>query len=219
MTEQYFSTIVGVVADKLGHCEWLTPTGRQLEAHPHDAYNEVQPEIIPIQFRHEAVELGRVLLLRRDANNLLAVAVVGPHPEGAFGGLDGALYFSALTAGDPEILVELTLTADPASVGLPPVRIFKGLPGEAKGARDRPHALLEAADDVFRAAHELQFVRCKFVDRIAGRREARERLDRRLAALDRPGPARRTDPGVDYYERPAGPIISVNGRPVDRQRD
>ena len=72
-----------------------------------------------------------------------------------------------------------------ASIGLPPVRIFKGLPGEAKGARDRPHALLQTADEVFRAAHDLRFVRCRFDDRISGRRDARDWLDRRLALGDR----------------------------------
>lgn len=216
MSGDQFTTCVGVFADSVGICQWedysrsvgrdgvMSVTKRTTTSlDPASDYDSYQPDEIPVLWQHRRdAEVGKVVLLDRRQGRLAAVAVLGPHPPGAYDGLEGQLYWSSKTEGPaPFRLVELTLTPEPATSALPPVTFYSGLPSEAKLYGDgRPRDLLRAADEVVSASHGMvQRARCRFDD-----------LDR----PSRPGfDSRGAAEPMELFIRPCGPIIAVNGHP------
>jgi HK97 family phage prohead protease len=127
--------VSGVVASPDGYCAWDIATGDTSEDgtlrarrhriwrhDPPEAYAAEQPARIPVLIDHRAgQEVGEVLHLERRHGQLYAVAEVDLDYEDVQG-MD--LRWSSGTVGTtrPLRIRELSLTAEPASVGLPPVK-------------------------------------------------------------------------------------------------
>ncbi len=171
-------TVTGIVADALGHCQWTSatevtkvdPDGREHRSvqrstatsiDPARDYAWDQPASIPIMWRHRSA-MGNVVLLDRRENRLAAVGVL-PVPAEIFDGVK--LYWSPRTGEVPPYTIsELTLTPSPASLALPPVQVFAGLPGDAKLYHNGPRTLLANAEAALRSTGGTRYLRCTFDD-------------------------------------------------------
>lgn len=132
-------TVSGVVADSSGLCIWdqygrETLSDGTLRAHHrrvfrHDsasAYAAQQPGRIPVLLDHDAkLEIGEVVHLERRHGQLYAVALLdGQYEE--FQGRSLCWSSSTTSHKPPFTIKELSLTAAPASVGLPEVAFRSG---------------------------------------------------------------------------------------------
>jgi hypothetical protein len=212
-------TVVGVVADALGHCQWNTATastvvdrdGREhlsvqrsttSSIDPAWDYAWDQPSSIPILWKHRAPGIGNVVLLDRRQNRLAAVGVL-PLPAEVFDGVK--LYWSARSNADPPFTIsELTLTPSPASVALPPVQFFPGLPANAKLYNNGPRVLLANAEEALRSTGGTRYLRCSFDDAEQAPRTTAATL---WSSLER----RFAERGERLESGPSGSVVVVNG--------
>ena len=128
-------TVVGVVADELGHAYHPMARTRASSA-PASEYRAVQPERIPVDLDHDGQSVGRVIYLERSGGCLWAVAEVDAEPTvsvrvGADTVEVGApLYFSAERVSTPDdrdfLLRSVALTHWPARVAARPLRWYEG---------------------------------------------------------------------------------------------
>lgn len=96
---------------------------------PASAYGPVHPAPMPLRWCHNE-KIGHVVALRRGYGNLLAVAEceLSPDELQALTNEYGDLRFSTGTEtrhGEPLTLREISLTSDPATVGLPAVSWYR----------------------------------------------------------------------------------------------
>ncbi|HUG31446.1 MAG TPA: hypothetical protein VMM14_01025 [Acidimicrobiia bacterium] len=133
----------------------------ELAHEPASAYGSVHPAPMPMRWGHKQ-EVGRIVALRRAHGRLLALAETKELEPADLDGLTercGALRWSTSTdnrRGDLLRIDEISLTASPATVGLPAVGWYRL--GVSKGNMPRwVQEELKRADKLeFRQRHELR---------------------------------------------------------------
>lgn len=94
---------------------------------PASAYGLVHPAPMPMRWNHQEEQIGRILSLRRSHGLLHAIGQCDLTPDElqALTAEHGPLRWSTFTdtrLGEPLTITEISLTPDPATVGLPEVR-------------------------------------------------------------------------------------------------
>lgn len=114
---------IGTLADDLGHA--VSDDGT-VSTYPVSDYGDVAIAI-PVDCRHDGIERGRVVHLRRRQRDLVAVAELHSAPPWA---LDGPVYWSPSLGRNNDgslRLLGLSITPSPATVGLTPLRFTSTL--------------------------------------------------------------------------------------------
>jgi hypothetical protein len=177
----------------------------ELTFEPADAYASEHPAPMPMKWHH-GEDIGRIVALRRRAGQLTAVAESELEPDDLQGLVDeyGDLKWSTSTFPGrraPLRINEISLTPEPASIGLSEVSWYK--PGVSKG--DLPRIVKEDLDRARKTAF-----RSRDVLRVYDV-EANTTDDFIRSAGD-------WNPREIFYSGSPGTFLSVNGRPVRRGR-
>jgi hypothetical protein len=163
-----------------------------------DAYASSHPNPLPMRWHH-GEEIGHIIALRRDGEGLYAIGESDLEPDDLQALTDdfGELKWSTGTNRlAPLVIGEISLTPDPASVGLRPVRWLK--PGTGRG--DLPLWVKEELGrKVETRSRELRV------------HEVREAVDS-FEPVQRGGFNSREV----FHSGVVGRVISVEGRPVQR---
>lgn len=213
------SILWGVAADSLGHTHWsgveseTTPDGRliawrvdQWAEDPASVYARQHRAPLSLKWQH-VDDVGRVIALRRMHGKLFAVAECDLSADDLrlLTEAEGPLRFSTTTghlAGERALrLTEISLTARPASVGLPEVRWV---------AADAPRSELPGwvREDLTRGN--------KYPVRSASVIEVFEPDVAERAQLVDSDDRYRHDPREVFHSGAVGRVLAVNGRPVRR---
>jgi hypothetical protein len=154
---------------------------------------------MPMRWQH-GEEVGRIVALRRAHGNLYAVGTTDLDPEELQSlAVERELKWSTKTdnlRGQPLRIVEISLTNDPATIGLPAVHWYKL--GVTKGnPADWVRAELDRSEKVeYRSRGELRVHELDW--------ETDSGYENRMGGLEIP----------EIFYHPGGRVIAVNGRPV-----
>ena len=202
-----FADGTGIVQNDSDRVETLPGGGvrverRSLLAHePASDYARSHPAPLPMCWQHEE-QVGRIVALRRAHGNLYAIGRSDLDPEEleSLAGEHG-LKWSTKTdnrRGEPLRIVEISLTPEPATVGLPPVSWWKS--NTSRG--DPPwwvRVELDRGEKVeHRSRGELR------VHEFSS--EGSDGYEHRTGDFDKGT--------VEIFHHPGGRIIAVEGRPV-----
>ncbi|HUG31445.1 MAG TPA: hypothetical protein VMM14_01020 [Acidimicrobiia bacterium] len=185
-----------VVREDLGGGHYRAYKDDEFKREGADAYASSHPAPIPMRWHH-GEDIGRIVALRRAHGNLYAIGETDLEPDDLQALTDdwGELRWSTGTnRRAPLVIGEISLTPDPASVGLHPVRWCK--PGSGRG--DLPAWVKEElGQKVETRSREL------IVHEIGG-------------AVDSSDLVRGDITREIFYSGAPGQILSVGGRPVRR---